>query len=440
MDFAAMPPEVNSARIYSGPGSAPMLAAAAAWDSLAAELHLTAAAYSYEAAGLTGGSWLGPAAMSMAAAVTAHVEWLLRSATQAQETADQAKAAAGAYEAAFLSTVPALMISENRSRLMALIATNIFGQNGSAIATSEAQYAEMWAQDAAAMYAYAGASAGATTLTPFTAPPSITDSGGLAGQAAAVAHAGTSDAAGTATALSKLVSAIPSALRNLASPLQSTSAATLPAGIAGVLKDLGLTSPVTFLNPLNTGVSVSSFGESLGVGLGSQPNTSLLAAAQQLGDGEMQILQRLDQLGPSAAAGSGAAMASTGSGRAATVGGLSVPQGWVARAPAVRLTSLMSPAAVLGTADAVADGRANLLSSLGLAAAMTAARPVDRAGPRGGQRVFAPSAAGSAALPTTPGGPSTAIASELYQLAGLRELGILTDGEFNRQKRRLLGE
>ena len=35
MDFAMLPPEVNSGRMYAGPGSGPMLAAAAAWDGLA---------------------------------------------------------------------------------------------------------------------------------------------------------------------------------------------------------------------------------------------------------------------------------------------------------------------------------------------------------------------------------------------------------------------
>ena len=45
LDFGALPPEINSGRIYSGPGSAPLLAAASAWDALATELQTTAASY-----------------------------------------------------------------------------------------------------------------------------------------------------------------------------------------------------------------------------------------------------------------------------------------------------------------------------------------------------------------------------------------------------------
>ncbi|WP_057321557.1 PPE domain-containing protein, partial [Mycobacterium tuberculosis] len=39
MNFAVLPPEVNSARIFAGAGLGPMLAAASAWDGLAEELH-----------------------------------------------------------------------------------------------------------------------------------------------------------------------------------------------------------------------------------------------------------------------------------------------------------------------------------------------------------------------------------------------------------------
>lgn len=61
MDFGALPPEINSGRMYSGPGSGPMLAAAAAWDALAANLHSAADAHGAVVAGLTGGpGWARP--------------------------------------------------------------------------------------------------------------------------------------------------------------------------------------------------------------------------------------------------------------------------------------------------------------------------------------------------------------------------------------------
>ncbi len=139
MDFAALPPEVNSGRMYAGPGAGPMLAAAAAWDGLAADLHSTAASYSSVISGLTGGPWIGPTSTSMAAAAAPYVTWMSATATQAEQTASQARAAASAYEAAFGMTVPPPVIAANRAQLAALIATNILGQNTPAIMATEAQ-------------------------------------------------------------------------------------------------------------------------------------------------------------------------------------------------------------------------------------------------------------------------------------------------------------
>ena len=219
MDFGALPPEINSARMYSGPGSAPMLAAAAAWAGLAAELHMTASTYQSVIAGLTGEGWLGPASASMAAAVAPYLTWMSSTGAQAEQTAAQAQAAAGAFAAAFAMTVPPAVVAANRAQLTALVATNFLGQNTPAIAATEAQYGEMWAQDAAAMYSYAGSSAAASVLTPFTQPAQTTDPAGPAGQAAAVAHvSGTAAGNSTQTTLNQLISATPTALHSLASP------------------------------------------------------------------------------------------------------------------------------------------------------------------------------------------------------------------------------
>jgi PPE-repeat protein len=200
MDFGALPPEINSGRMYSGPGSAPMMAAAAAWDGLAAELGSAAAGYASVITELTSSPWLGPASAAMVASVTPYISWLSAAADQAEQSSAQARAAAAAYETAFVSTVPPPVIAANRVLLATLVATNFFGQNTPAVAATEAQYAEMWAQDAAAMYGYAGSSATATELTPFAAPAQTTDPAGLTAQSAAVTQAAATPAATSAPA------------------------------------------------------------------------------------------------------------------------------------------------------------------------------------------------------------------------------------------------
>jgi PPE-repeat protein len=189
MDFASLPPEVNSGLMYAGPGSGPMLAAAASWDALAAQLESSASGYAVELAGLTGQAWSGPSSLRMTVATTTCVQWLSTAAAQAAQTAVQAYAAAVAYEAAFAMTVPPPMIAANRAQSMALIATNFFGQNTPAIAATEARYMEMWVQDATAMYGYATESSAASTLTSFDEPMPTTNEAGQGEQARAVAQA-----------------------------------------------------------------------------------------------------------------------------------------------------------------------------------------------------------------------------------------------------------
>ncbi|ORB73993.1 PPE family protein [Mycobacterium scrofulaceum] len=189
MDFASLPPEVNSGLMYAGPGAGPMLVAVAGWDALAAQLESTASGYAAELAGLTGQAWSGPSSLLMTAAATPYVEWLTAAAAQAAQTAAQAYSAAAAYEAAFAMTVPPPVIAANRAQLMALVATNFLGQNTPAIAATEAQYMEMWVQDATAMYGYAAASESAGALTPFDEPPRTTNPAGQGAQAQTVAQA-----------------------------------------------------------------------------------------------------------------------------------------------------------------------------------------------------------------------------------------------------------
>ena len=85
MFYAAFPPEINSGRIYSGPGSGPLVSAAIAWDELATELQSTAASYSSVISSLTSGTWSGPTSLSMAAAVGPYLAWMRETAAQAAE-------------------------------------------------------------------------------------------------------------------------------------------------------------------------------------------------------------------------------------------------------------------------------------------------------------------------------------------------------------------
>ncbi len=224
MDYGILPPEINSSRIYAGPGSGPMLAAASAWDGLAAELGSAASGHTAVISELTEGPWQGPASASMAAAATQYASWMSSAAAQAEQTASQAQAAAAAFEAAFAMTVPPAVVAANRAQLAALVATNVLGQNTPAIAVTEALYGEMWAQDAAAMYGYAGSSAAAATVTPFSSPPQTTSPAAAASQGGAVAQATASSAGtGAQSTLTQVVSTLPNTLNQLASPLSAAS-------------------------------------------------------------------------------------------------------------------------------------------------------------------------------------------------------------------------
>lgn len=202
--------------MYTGAGAAPMMAAAAAFSSLADELNTTASASQSAISNLTGEEWIGPSSSAMATAVQPYLTWMHTTAAQLQQAASQAMASAAAYEAAFAMTVPPPLIAANRAQLAALTATNVLGQNTAAIAATEAQYGEMWAQDAAAMYGYAAASAAAGKLSPLTSPAPTNNPGGLGAQAMAVSQA---TAAGAQTAgLNQVVTKAPEAVRTLAAP------------------------------------------------------------------------------------------------------------------------------------------------------------------------------------------------------------------------------
>ena len=154
MNFLVLPPEVNSLLLIDGPGSGPMLEAAAAWDGIGTELSSGANAFSSVTSDLAGVAWQGPASASMTNAVTPYVGWLQAAAVQAEQSATHARAAATAYEAALATIADPELIAVNRSEFVSLVRSNLFGQNAPAIAAAEAAYEHMWAQDVAVLSGY----------------------------------------------------------------------------------------------------------------------------------------------------------------------------------------------------------------------------------------------------------------------------------------------
>ena len=172
-DLGALPPEVSSALIYSGPGSSSLTSAASAWNAVAAELASTAQGLDTVVSQLASESWLGPSSAAMVAAVQPYVSWVTTTAGQAEHAAAQAQSAAAAFETVFASVVPPPLIAANRAELAQAVQTNLLGLNNNVIAQLEAQYAEFWSQNASALYGYAPPRRRRPRSRSFTEAPAI---------------------------------------------------------------------------------------------------------------------------------------------------------------------------------------------------------------------------------------------------------------------------
>jgi PPE-repeat protein len=453
MDFGIYPPEINSGRMYTGPGSGPMMAAAQAWGGLADELYAAASAFQSVVSELTTGTWSGPSSASMTVAAGLYVEWLSATAAQAVTTATQARAAAAAYEAAFMSTVPPPEIATNRSLLAALVATNFLGQNTPAIAATDALYAEMWTQDAAAMYGYAASSSSATTLTPFTQPQQNTDPAASTGQATAVSNAqqafsavpnalqslATSDSAATGSAAADplgTLSDLISILVSLPSDL-TLFAGVIPQDIAGGPVDLPYSMGSALIG-LHTDQIVSGWNGELPAveGTGLAPVSGFPATLGSSGQ-------------------SAASAVSAGMREANAIGRLSVPSGWTVAAPEIRSVALTSPLPTAGAAAAPAleAGSTNTFNQMGLGG-MAGQAMGGNSAPAAGERgkavpharltnhVVGERSSGAAnddveASPA-PRTVVTGVAAAIRDIAKQRDQGRLTEQEYHEQKKRLL--
>jgi PPE-repeat protein len=333
LDFAAIPPEINSALMYSGAGSGPLMAAAAGWSNLAAELSTTASQWESIVTTLTTEQWTGVGSAAAAASAQPIVSWLTTAGAAAEQAATQATSSAAAYEAAFAGTVPPPVIAANRAQLAALVATNFLGINTPAIMATEAQYAEMWVQDAITMYTYEAASTAAAALQPI-APASPSTNPAAAGvQGAATAQAATST---PAQGLSGILSGLQTNLANL--DQLTTLGGTIPS------LNQWLSLPVLQSSLAQIGVTAAWFQgnmvsvfPSLGHLVATSPGglTPFVSDVTPLGAG---LGMGTSLVGSTNGAGLGGA-ATAAMGEASSVGGLSVPAGWSAAAPATLASS-----------------------------------------------------------------------------------------------------
>jgi PPE-repeat protein len=346
-DFAAQPPELISAKIYSGPGAESLTAAAAAWDALAGELQSTAAQFQSTIAGLVGGDWTGPSAEAAAAAAAPYVSWLGTTAGQAEQTAGQATAAASAYETALAATVPPAEILANRTQLLQLVPANIFGQYNAAIAALEAEYAQFWAQDVAAITGYSASSQSATSgLGSFTEAPQTTNDNGTAAQAASTAQAAAADPVdptGILAAIETDLNSFSKALTSFNSTYTNfftNGLGLLPGGSSLSSAYQGVLSFANSVGSQATYTNVVNSTTSLGI---SQWKNFFIYQPWSHGIGLGSLGAGLSSPGHLGGLGIGAKAASAALGSAHTVGKLSVPPSWAGATPAIRLAATSLP-------------------------------------------------------------------------------------------------
>ncbi|MEM6106774.1 PPE family protein [Mycobacterium sp. 050272] len=394
IDFGALPPEVNSARLYGGAGATSLITASSAWNSLAAELNSAAMGYESVITELSSQEWLGPASAKAVGALTPYVTWVKNTAAQAEHAAQQLSAASAAFETAFSSAVPPPVVAQNRALLAQAMATNTLGQNSGLIAQLESQYAQMWAQDATTMYRYAAASASATKVTPFTSAPEVTDPSGQAKQGAATSSAASTGAGNAASSTANAITQTPSTLQSAATPAAAAAAAAAP------------TDPITELWFLLTGqttlpTSFATFVNGLSPFAGFAYNTEGLPYfSVGMGNSGVQIAKSTGSLGGAVASAASAApkglaglggmlgggahaapAVAAGLGNAASVGRLSVPAVWTGAAPAISHATAVPVSAITAAPEAAGSG--NLLGGMPLAG-MGGAHGVGGAGPRYG--------------------------------------------------------
>jgi PPE-repeat protein len=269
------------------------------------------------------------------------------------------------------------------------------GQNSGIIAQLQALYAEMWAQDANALYTYAGQMATITKTTPFQNAPQVASQDAPAKLTASTAAATANSSAGNAQ------NTVSKALTTLSAP--TTAAAPAVKGITdptnGFLSEIWFLLTGQTLFPSNLGALINGYAPYAGffynteglpyfsVGMAnsfvqvSKAAGILGGAAPAAAKAATGAAQGLGGLG--AALGGGAGPVAAGLGGGAHVAGLSVPASWPgAVAPSVAKPISAVPVSEVITAPE-SSGAGNLVGGVPAAGVGGAGRGAG-AGPRYG--------------------------------------------------------
>jgi PPE-repeat protein len=351
IDFSLVPPDTTSTLIYTGPGVVPLMAAAAAYANLAAEVSTTATQWESVITSLTTQQWTGTGAAAAATAAQPIVNYLTNTATTLEQAAAQATASAAAYETTFAAVVPPPVVYANITEHAALVAANpaALGLLTPLILANEAEYAAFWAQDATAMATYQAASLTAGTLTPVTPLASGRSHPGL--QSLATTNA---------------VAQAPITQALAAIPVQNTS-------LLGSI-DSALGTPSIF-NSINGAVNTAAWfvGNTIptAVSLGhtlAGATVPALAVGDVVPDGsaagvvEGTMVRSVTPMGGMGFGGS----AMAGMGESSLVGKLAVPATWSAAAPAAELASATAPLGGSGWTVAAEEAGAGGMGAPGM--------------------------------------------------------------------------